>query len=590
MTKKSVREMGKMERKRHSLTTKSALGVQLLAFIVGITVLFAGFALYFVAVFYEYSINTAKLAKAEAVMLDVAETRVKTDEIIEIYDSIPEEERGDGTSAEYQAKFDSVIDGDYRNIQRRQRIMKEQVGLRNAFIVAIDDEKNRMIYLIDSDPNPATVCHPGTWDVYTDQEIDVLLHGRKASKIQIEYGLDDRPQATITNTSKYGIRCTGGTTLYSTDSYTVMLCLDEKMDHMISISKVFFLQYVLLMFVVLVIIGALSILLIRRTMVKPINRMASAARRYSEDKQNGIAETDHFKQLNIRSGDEIEELNLTMADMEDSLVKYIDNLTKATAERERINIELELAARIQGDMLPTTFPPFPERDDFDVFAVMDPAKQVGGDFYDFFLIDDDHLALMIADVSGKGIPAALYMMVSKIILDNRLMETSSPSKSLEHANNVICSNNKEEMFVTAWLGILELSTGRLTAANAGHEKPVVIDPDGRAELIRDKHGFVLGGMEGMKYTDYELQLKPGSKLLVYTDGVPEATSGIEGLFGTDRMMDAIEGLSEASAREVLERVRCAVDEFVGDDEQFDDLTMLCLQYNRECIAAGESGE
>ena len=578
MGRKSVRDMGPVERWLHSLTVRSTIGVQLLALAVGAVVLFAGFMLYYKGILYEYKVETSQMAKAESVMLDPEQTRVKTDEILTIYDSIPESERGDGYSAEYQEKFASLQDKDFRDIQRRMRIMKERVGLRNAFIAAINEDTGRMIYLIDSDPNPETFCQPGTWDTYTVEEMHELVHGESSSSLQNRYGLKKRPHASITNLEKFGTRCTGGAELYKTDNYTVMVCLDEKLDSLKQISKVFLFQYIILLLCVLIIIGVIAIFMIRRSMVNPIDRMANAARRYSEDKQNGNPATDHFKKLKIRKGNEIEELNLTMADMEDSLSEYVENMTRATAEKERMLTELELAARIQSATLPTTFPAFPDRDDFDIYATMTPAREVGGDFYSFFLIDEDHLALTIADVSGKGIPAALFMMVSKIMLDNRLVEDRSPAKTLEQVNNAICKGNMVEMFVTVWLGVLELSTGKITAANAGHERPVIIHPDREAEMIKDKHGFVVGGMEGMKYHDYELQLEPGAKLFLYTDGVPEATAADKEMFTTDRMMEAADKLRAATPEEALVGIRNAVDEFVGDAEQFDDLTMLCVEY------------
>lgn len=577
MGKKSVREMSGFEQKRHSLTFKSSFGVQLMAFIVGTTILIAGFGLYFKGILYEYCMATSKLAKAEAVMLDLDATRIKTDEIIAIYDSIPEKEKGDGTSAAYQDRFDPIVDDEFRNIQTRLRIMKERVGLRNAFIVAIDEKTNRMIYLVDSDPNLRTVCPPGTWDVYTSKELDVLVHGQKVSNLYRRYGLRDRLQATITDTPAYGYRCTGGATLYETDQYTVMVCLDEKLTYMKSVSKVFLAQYVVLLMAAVILIWLISIFLIRRLMVKPINRMADAARKYTEDKNSGSTAADHFKDLGIDSGDELEELSLTMADMEESLTEYVENLTRATAEEERINTELGLAARIQEAMLPTTFPAFPDRSEFDVYASMTPAKTVGGDFYDFFLIDDDHLALMIADVAGKGIPASLFMMVSKSMLDDRILSDGSPADALEQVNSTICKGDAEDMFVTVWIGILELSTGRIVAANAGHEKPVIIHADGTAELIQDKHGFVVGGLEGVKYKNYELQIQPGDRILVYTDGVPEAETEEHEMFGLDRLLAAAGG-PDLSPEETITAVRNAVDDFVGDAEQFDDLTMLCMEY------------
>ena len=250
-------------------------------------------------------------------------------------------------------------------------------------------------------------------------------------------------------------------------------------------------------------------------------------------------------------------------------------LTESTA---RIGTELNLAKRIQADMLPNLFPAFPERDEFDLYASMDPAKEVGGDFYDFFMIDDDHLGMVIADVSGKGIPAAMFMMFSKNIIANNAMLGKLPAKALEDANNSICKNNSEEMFVTVWLGILEISTGHVVAANAGHEYPAIKSADGGFELFKDKHGLVVGGMEGLRYREYELQLEPGSKIFVYTDGVPEATNADEDMFGTDRMIGALNTDPGAAPKQILKNVRSAVDDFVKDAEQFDDLTMLCLEY------------
>ena len=210
---------------------------------------------------------------------------------------------------------------------------------------------------------------------------------------------------------------------------------------------------------------------------------------------------------------------------------------------------------------------------------MDPAREVGGDFYDFFLIDKDHLCMVIADVSGKGIPAALFMMISKIIIQSCAMLGRSAGEILTKTNEALCSNNKMEMFVTVWLGILEISTGKLTAANAGHEYPAMKKSDkDRFELIKDKHGLVIGGMSGINYKEYEMQLNPGDKLFLYTDGVAEATRHGNELFGTKRMIDALNQDPDATPERILRNVRRAVDTFVGNDEQFDDLTMMCFEY------------
>ena len=209
---------------------------------------------------------------------------------------------------------------------------------------------------------------------------------------------------------------------------------------------------------------------------------------------------------------------------------------------------------------------------------MRPAKEVGGDFYDFYMIDDDHVALSIADVSGKGIPAALFMMVSKIMMKNINKHTSNPALVLEQLNKELCNANHEEMFVTVWLAILEISTGKLTAVNAGHEYPIFKIGKGNYELFKDKHGFVIGGMEDMEYTNYEIQLERDSKIFIYTDGLPEATNKDNQLLGIDKVLETLNQNTEATPEEVIRKMHETVDEFVEEAPQFDDLTMLCLHY------------
>ena len=251
---------------------------------------------------------------------------------------------------------------------------------------------------------------------------------------------------------------------------------------------------------------------------------------------------------------------------------------KQQKEANRLDTELSMATRIQADTLPNIFPAFPERDEFNIYASMKPAKEVGGDFYDFFLIDNDHLGLVMADVSGKGVPAALFMMISKILVQNYASMGLEPKEVLEKVNHQICKNNREDMFVTVWFGSLNLVTGKLMAGNAGHEYPVLKKPDGHFELIKDKHGLVIGGMDGVRYSQYELQMDPGSKLFIYTDGVPEATNAENELFGTDRMVEALNLADDKSPQEIMEMVDAAVESFVGDAPQFDDLTMLCIEF------------
>ena len=248
-------------------------------------------------------------------------------------------------------------------------------------------------------------------------------------------------------------------------------------------------------------------------------------------------------------------------------------------EEERISRELNMAASIQAGALPSIFPAFPDRKEFDIYASMTPAKEVGGDFYDFFMVDDNHLGMVIADVSDKGVPAALFMMSAKMTISSHAKMGKSPKDVMEAANAALCASNNEEMFVTVWLGILDLRNGLLTAVNAGHEYPVLKQSDGDFEIIKDRHGLVLGGMPGIRYKEYELMLKPGAKLFVYTDGVPEACNAEKEFFGLERTVSALNQEKTETPQKILENVHNTVNQFVAEAPQFDDLTMMCLQYN-----------
>ena len=330
-----------------------------------------------------------------------------------------------------------------------------------------------------------------------------------------------------------------------------------------------------------------SAIVLGKKIVNPLNMITKRIASLSESNLEFKME-DAF-----RTEDEIEVLAQSFANLSHKTVMYVDKVKTVTAEKERISTELHMANQIQESMLPSIFPAFPERKEFDIYASMNPAREVGGDFYDFFLIDDDHLCMVMADVSGKGVPAALFMMISKIIIQSCAMLGKSAGETLTKTNEALCSNNRMEMFVTVWLGILEISTGRLTAANAGHEYPAVrlvrsqptrsqpgavIGADVRFELYKDKHGLVIGGFNGVRYKEYEIQLEAGDKLFLYTDGVPEAMNGDGELFGTDRMLGALNRDPAGKPQVILKNVQAAVDDFVGNAEQFDDLTMLCFEY------------
>ena len=354
-----------------------------------------------------------------------------------------------------------------------------------------------------------------------------------------------------------------------------ILCVQRQMDKMIEVRNSYVAKVILVMAIIALLTIVGLVLRLTQSLLRPIHVITGEATRFAaENVQTGEKLTN-----TIRSKDEIGQLADAIDRMELQVHDYVSHLTRVTAEKERISTELSLAARIQMDMIPSVFPAFPDRTDFDIYASVEPAREIGGDFYNFFLIDDTHLCAIIADVSGKGVPAALFMMASTIVLVDNARMGKSPAEILKSANEAICSTNREEMFVTVWLGILDLETGKLTAANAGHEYPFLKQPEGGYEMLTDPHSFVVGGLENTVYRNYEIMMEPGARLYVYTDGVVEATDQNEVLFGTDRLLSALNKEPNAEPEKLLANVRESVDAFVGDAEQFDDMTMLCLKYN-----------
>lgn len=297
-----------------------------------------------------------------------------------------------------------------------------------------------------------------------------------------------------------------------------------------------------------------------------------------EDDVKKIAGGNLDYRAEIRTNDEIGDLAKSFNDMAASLKEYVKNLAAVTAEKERIGAELNIATQIQADMLPRIFPPFPDRKEFDIYATMNPAKEVGGDFYDFFLIDSNHLALVMADVSGKGVPAALFMVIAKTLIKNRAQMGGTPSEILADVNNQLCEGNEAELFVTVWLGILEISTGHVTASNAGHEYPAIYRPGEGYTLFRTKQSPAVATMEGLRFKPSEFTLNPGDNLYLYTDGVAEATNSSEELYGTERMLDSLNHTDGMTVEEILRTMKKSVDDFTGEAPQFDDITMLSLKY------------
>lgn len=318
----------------------------------------------------------------------------------------------------------------------------------------------------------------------------------------------------------------------------------------------------------ILIFGALFILifyLVRKLVVRNIHKINESLSAITDGNLDTVVDVRSHLEFDSLSND----INATV----DTLKRYIKEA------EERIDAELAFAKAIQHSALPTVHPLYDNRKEFDIFASMHTAKEVGGDFYDFYFIDEDHLAFLIADVSGKGIPAAMFMMRSKTIIKSYAESGMSVEEVFTLANEKLCEGNDAGMFVTAWMGILNIRNGKVLFANAGHNHPLVKHSDGTFEYLKSRAGFVLAGMEGVRYRKNELVLEPGDAIYLYTDGVTEATDLNEELYGEDRLHSILEKYKDETMEVICSEIKKDVDLFAGEAPQFDDITMLALKYN-----------
>ena len=351
-----------------------------------------------------------------------------------------------------------------------------------------------------------------------------------------------------------------------------ILCVQRQMERLNFYRKSYVRHVAIAAAVIVVFVLTVYGVYLGRVLIVPVKKIAVEARRFAAEHTKPISPL----QDHITAKNEIGQLALTVDAMEHEVLSYIDSITRITQEREQIKAELNIAAEIQASMLPREFP---QRKEFELFASMTPAKEVGGDFYDFFMAGENRLALVIADVSGKGVPASLFMAISKALIKNRALMGGSPAEILADVNNHLCEGNEAGLFVTVWLGILDINTGKVNAANAGHEYPAIYRNGDGWSLMKDKHSPAVATIEGMKFREYEFDLNDGDCLYIYTDGVAEATNSSDELYGTERMIDALNKTSGMNAENVLLSMKKAVDDFTGDAPQFDDITMLMLKFH-----------
>ncbi|MCR5536006.1 MAG: SpoIIE family protein phosphatase [Succinivibrio sp.] len=348
----------------------------------------------------------------------------------------------------------------------------------------------------------------------------------------------------------------------------------------------FVLSIILSIAILVTLLTIILYIYIKKHIISPIKQL----NRGTEDLVSSIDQGTGFN-FAIKTGDEIEDLAQSFKNMHQELKDYLQALSKATAEKERIDTELHLATNIQTSMLPKLTPNFASRSEFKIYGTMTPAKKVGGDFYDAFLIDQDHLAMVIADVSDKGVPAALFMVISKTLIKLRteLSDYPSPAQVFKTVNQQLLENNDAGMFVTAWLIIVDLKNGQGHASNAGHEHPVLCHRDGRFELVEYQHSPPLGCLEDLEFEEHDFKLSAGDTIFVYTDGVAEAVNTQGEQFGTDGILKALNKNLGLAPEELVPAVCAELDHYVGEAEQFDDITMLAFTYLGAHDAQHEAG-
>lgn len=538
-----------MRKKMRGITFRSLSGIVLLLIVFSVIVCLIGFDGFTDAILEQYSDSSFRTARICASLIDP--------DYLDVY------ARSGGVTEEYQSMY-----------SRLERICNA-TGSTFVYVIRPDTTDYGHITFIFSLMNRKMNYQHYPFGYVRETTNDDY---RKKYRALYEGAADEALVLRDTGYIETDPHITAMVPLKGADGQTKgILCVQSQMDVVVRARKRFLREVLIALVIVTTFVTSVQGMYMGRMLLKPLRMISTEASRFAAEN----IKPERMLTEKIRNKDEIGMLAESIDQMEEQICEYVERMKNVTAREERISTELNLARRIQADMLPSTFPAFPHRKEFDIYASMEPAKEVGGDFYDFFLVDEDHLCMVIADVSGKGIPAALFMMASKIILADNVMMGKSPAEVLETTNNIICATNREEMFVTVWLGILDIPTGTVKAANAGHEYPVLKKPDGDFELLMDRHGLVVGGMENVKYKEYEFQMEKGSVLFLYTDGLPEATDASEKMFGVEGMMETLNENLDAKPQEILEHMKKAADDFVGSAPQFDDVTMLCLSLSED---------
>ncbi len=489
----------------------------------------------------------------------------------DIYYSTPEKIRAERFSKEYKDIILTMVDDEYRERRNLISTCRVAAGIEDIAFVFLDEEMERLVFVMDgNDKNKAFL--PAQWISNENGMIE--------SRSTIDTTMSSDWFMPLSYGESAGVVATDYRGFYDDSGNLVgYITINVEFNSVVSQMTAFLAVFSPIMAFLVMWVAINGQRWMKRRILKPITDLTDKARQYNAISESGDGERREpvFESLSMNTGDEIEELWSTMVDMEKDVAIAMKKVREEAATKERIATELDLARQIQMGALPVNFSDISSEKNFDIFACMNPAKEVGGDFYDFFLVDDSHVGLVIADVSGKGIPASLFMMISRTIIKDKALAGGKPSEILKETNDSLCEDNPNTMFLTAWLGILDIDTGEVIAANAGHEHPFVTGDDGRVHKLNDPHGVVMGGLEGMEYEDYTFRIPRGGMLFVYTDGVAEAQNEKDEMFGLPRIEDTLNRYADRVPRGIIESMIAELDSFKGSMDQFDDITMLAVK-------------
>lgn len=452
------------------------------------------------------------------------------------------------------------------------RMLSDLFDIKNnndiLYLYVIKVTNDSVYYIIDADIGE-TACELG-------ERFDI------ADEFRPYVGrLENGTPALITK-SEFGWLCTGHSPVFnSMGEVTALVGVDISMNEVMQEKFTFLALIVISTVSAALLLTLVTLKLISKCIIKPINQLTIAAGKYIDEKNEGLpGELSSIANLDIHTGDELESLSNSIKAMDHDLNVYIENLTHLNMEKERMSTILSVANSIQSSMLPCIFPAFPEREEFDLHASILPAKEVNGDFYDFFLIDETHLGIVIADVSGKGVPATLFMVIAKTLIRNQALYHKSPAEIFTIVNAQLCQSNKSNLFVTAFIGVVNLQSGIMEYANAGHGFPLVYKESKGFYWLKSQPGFVLAGIPEINYKQYSLQLTPGDRLLLYTDGVTEILNEQNQCYGATRLFEALNqpSMREVSIAQLDEMLQEDLRRFIGKAEQEKDITILVLEF------------